>query len=324
VLTKDKANLKTHVEEFDLNSDFLTSLYSLIENLEMEDELKDINDFYKFIDTDFESHWIQTYHEELGSHKVKNLTKLLYCLAYIKRLDYDELKNSISNKVTITEQDLESTRAGIVEQLEELRKVLNENEAMSSYPEKLSKLKTGITYIKNLIDNNNSYSCLLIVNSLLKQLDNVLDSSKTFRTQLIGIYKKIKEQKDKVDAIQDKVDDIYNDSLAEKLISFEFDKKRNNGYLWNKIFLADNLRKADEYEKLWGENKGGYYNPFSQSTITDYKITDINAYLTNTSNRLLSTFNEILMKLKEKQEKANKVEELNNYLTELLNTEDDD
>jgi flagellin-like hook-associated protein FlgL len=322
VLTKDKANLKTHVEEFDLNSDFLTSLYSLIENLEMEDALKDINNFYKFIDTDFESHWIQTYHEELGSYSVKNLTKLLYCLAYIERLDYDELKNSISNKVTKTEQDLESKRTGIVEQLEGLRNVLNENEAMSSYPEKLSKLKTGITYIKNLIDNNNSYSCLLIVNSLLEQLDNVLDNADAFCSQLEDIYTKIEAQKKRVDNIQESIDEIYSGSLAEKLISFEYQTKRNNEYLWKRTYLKENLKQSDEYEHIF-ENKT-FYNPFTRSTIIEDKISKFALYIEGLSKRLLPTFNETLNKLKEKQEKANKVEELNNYISELLNTEDDD
>jgi len=324
IITKDKANLRTHSEEFDLSSDFLTSLYSLVEKLEMENELKDIATFYKFIDVDFESHWIQTFHEELGTYCVKNLSKLLYSLAYIRTLNYDDLKNKVSGEITNLEQNLESIRTGIVEQLGDLKTILNEKETLSSYPEKLSKLKTGITLIKNLLDSNNSYSCLLIVYSLITQLDKVLDDAGIFLSQIKDIHGKIVTQKNKIDNIQEKIDGIYNDSLTEKLISFEFEKKRNNGYLWNKNFLQDNLKPSDDYEKLWGESKGNYYNPFAQSTISDYKITNLSNFLTNTSMRLLPTFNETLEKLKEKQVIAEKAKELNNYISELLNTEVND
>ena len=324
ILTKDKENLKTHNDEFDLSSDFLLKLYTFTQNMLKEDELKDINMLYNFLDTEFESHWIQTYHEEMGAYSVKNLTKLLYSLAYIKTLNYNDLKNDIESRVNEIDKKLEAIRSEIVERLENLQKILNENEALSSYPEKLSKLKKGLTYIKSFIDNNISCSGLLIANSLLEHLNSVLNNANRFSSQLEDIYKKIGSKKDEVDIVQDKIDEIYSDSLSEKLISFEYQTKRNNEYLWKRTYLKENLKQSDEYEKLWGENKGGYYNPFTQSVIADYKITNLNGFLTNTSSRLLPMFNDTLNKLKEKQEMVNRTKELNNYISELLNTEEND
>ena len=324
LLTKDKKNLRKHMDEFDLDSEFLSSLYAFTEYLLFEEkDLKNINDCYDFLSSDFDSHWIQTYHEALGGYSVPNLVKSLYSLAYIKTSDYDDYKKLLNDNLNNIEGLLDKTRTAIVSILDDLREILNEKDALSSYPERLSKIKTGISFIKSIIDSRQSYSELLLLNSIIEHIRDIIHNSEKFRSQIVNIYKMLKMQKDKIDVIQEDIDNIYNDSLTEKLISFKYEKKRNNGYLWKKNFLTDYLKKSDEYEKLWGETKN-YYNPFGQSVVTDYKITDFKKYLDETYSRLRVSFDDLLKDLKAKNNLAKQSQELDKYISELLKVKDND
>jgi hypothetical protein len=200
---------------------------------------------------------------------------------------------------------------------------LNENDALSLYSERLNKIKISINLIKSLIDNTQSYSVLLLLNSIIDHIDGIIDNSNKFFAQITNIYEILKTQKKKIEVLQESIDEIYNDSLTEKLIGFEYEMKRNKSYLWNKNFLSDNLKQSDEYDKLWGGAKG-YYNPFAQSIIPDQKVEKMKQYLDNLYTRLQPQFNDLLRKLKEKRDLAKQTQELNNYISELLKINGDD
>lgn len=317
-ITKNKSALESHKSEFDLESSFISTLSSFAKLLIHEDVITDLVDYFKYLQNNAESHFFGTYHQSLGSYFYSELSVTLYHLTYLKSLEIDKLKQTLSTSIIDVESTLSEVRTLIVEKLEELRSVLDEPQSLSSYAEKLSKANRGIVLIKQILNENNTRSMLLIIYSIIEHLKIVVTNSNTFLTQIETIIDDINDQKSEIDEIQETIDVIYEDTLTEKLLSFDYPKKRNDGYLWKKNFLQDNLKNRDEYEKLFGESKN-YYNPFSSPTIYPDKIKKFNECLITIQNKTNQSFTDLLTKVKETHKKAQDTKKIESYIEQLLN-----
>jgi len=141
--------------------------------------------------------------------------------------------------------------------------------------------------------------------------------SKTFFQQLATIYKEINVQKSKVDAVQEQIDILYSDPLTEKLLSFDYPQKRNEEYLWKKIFLAGNLKNKEEFEKIFGQSKS-YFSPFISPIIYPELIKNFSQSLISVYNKVSPNLSELLNNMKGKQKLSENTKVLENYITELL------
>lgn len=317
ILTKNKKDLDTHFSNFDLNSSFLSRLSKFTETLLNEDDLNNIVEYYSYLKNKSEVNFIKSYHIALGGYLLPELTESLYNLTYLRTLSVSDLVISINDDLTRIETSLSDVRVNIVSKLDELKSILDESQSLSLYPEKLSKAIKGIAIIKSIIDNTPKASTLLVVNSIIKHLDKVVNDSEIFLTQLEEIFGDINAQKSIVDALQDEIDALYNDPLTERLLSFSYPKKRNDNYLWKKNYLADNLKNREEFEKLFGESKN-YYNPFTSPTIYPDKIKTFYQCLVTITNKLNPVFKETVSKMKEIKKTSESTTQLQNFITQLL------
>lgn len=318
ILTKNQRALETHASDFDSESSFISSLRSFANLLLIEDKISDINGFFGYLMINKESHFIRTYHNALGSYLIPELSECLYHMSRLKDLDIDQLKLDLTSEIKSVETKLTEVRTSIVERLEELKTLLDETQNLSNYAEKLSRANKGIVLIKQILNGNNSYSVYLIIYSIIENFKTVISNSTTFLTQVETIIDDIDDQKSNVDEIQEEIDTIYEDVLSEKLLAFEYPKKRNDGYLWKKNFLQDNIKNREEYEKLFGESRN-IYNPFTSPTIYPDKIKKFNECLITVYNKTQPAFSELLVKIKEIHKKAQDTKKIESYIEQLLN-----
>ncbi|MEO6729314.1 MAG: hypothetical protein ABIM99_05300 [Candidatus Dojkabacteria bacterium] len=317
ILTKNKKELDTHFSDFDLNSSFLGSLSKFTENLLNEADLKNIDEYYSYLKDKSEKSFLKSYHIVLGGYLLPELTESLYNLNYLRTLAPSDLITSITETLISIESSLGEVRVGIVSKLDDLKLILDESQSLSSYPEKLNKAIKGIVLIKTILNKEPLASTLLIINSIIKHLTNVVNDSELFLEQLIEIYDDINNQKSKVDAFQEEIDALYNDPLTDRLLSFSYPKKRTDNYLWRKNYLADNLKNREEFEKLFGESKN-YYNPFTSPTIYPDKIKTFYQCLVTITNKLNPVFIDMVAKMKEIQKTSETTTQIQDYITQLL------
>lgn len=317
ILTKNKKDLDFHFANFDLNSSFLTRLTKFTEALLNEDNLNNIDVYYSYLKNNSEASFIKSYHNALGGYLLPELTESLYNLTYLRTFATPELIASITNDLITTETSLSEVRVNIVSKLDELKSILDESQSLSSYPEKLNKAIKGIVLIKTILDKEPSASTLIIINSIIKHLNKVVNDSELFLKQLEEIFDDINVQKSNVDAIQEEIDTLYNNPLTERLLSFSYPKKRTDNYLWRKNYLADNLRNREEFEKLFGESKN-YYNPFTSPTIYPDKIKNFYQCLVTITNKLNPVFIDTVSKMKEIKDTSESTTQLQDYITQLL------
>lgn len=317
ILTKNKKDLDFHFENFDLNSSFLTRLTKFTEALLNEDNLNNIDEYYSYLKNKSEVSFIKSYHNALGGYLLPELTESLYNLTYLRTFATPEFIASITNDLISIETSLSEVRVNIVSKLDELKSILDESQSLSSYPEKLNKAIKGIVLIKTILDKEPSASTLIIINSIIKHLNKVVNDSELFLKQLEEIFDDINVQKSNVDAVQEEIDALYNDPLTERLLSFSYPKKRTDNYLWRKNYLADNLKNREEFEKLFGESKN-YYNPFTSPTIYPDKIKTFYQCLVTITNKLNPVFIDTVSKMKEIKDTSESTTQLQDYITQLL------
>lgn len=317
ILTKNKKDLDFHFENFDLNSSFLTRLTKFTEALLNEDNLNNIDKYYSYLKNKSEVSFIKSYHNALGGYLLPELTESLYNLTYLRTFATPEFIASITNDLISIETSLSEVRVNIVSKLDELKSILDESQSLSSYPEKLNKAIKGIVLIKTILDKEPSASTLIIINSIIKHLNKVVNDSELFLKQLEEIFDDINVQKSNVDAVQEEIDALYNDPLTERLLSFSYPKKRTDNYLWRKNYLADNLKNREEFEKLFGESKN-YYNPFTSPTIYPDKIKTFYQCLVTITNKLNPVFIDTVSKMKEIKDTSESTTQLQDYITQLL------
>jgi len=319
LLTKNRKNLETHVTNFDLNSSFISKLSSLTELLSNEEELKSIDKYFEYLKERKVKGFVKSYHNALGGYLYPEFTDTLYNLNHLRSLNISDSRTLITERLNSIETRLSDVRTNIVSKLDELKTILDEKESLSSYAEKLSKAVKGIGLMKTILNQEPSHSTLLIINSVINHFSKVVDDSENFFGQLDEIFDDIRTQKEKVDAIQEKIDALYTDPLTEKLLGFEYPKKRTGSYLWQKNFLTDNLKPREEYEKLFGASKN-YYNPFTSPTIYTDKIKTFYQCIVAITNRLTPTFSEMLEKMKGISKTSESTSELKGYINQLLTT----
>lgn len=317
ILTKNKKDLDFHSANFDLNSSFLTRLTKFTEALLNEDKLSNIDVYYSYLKNKSEVSFIKSYHNALGGYLLPELTESLYNLTYLRAFATPKLITSITKDLNSIETSLSEVRVNIVSQLDDLKSILDESQSLTSYPEKLNRAIKGMVLIKTILDKEPSASTLIIINSIIKHLNKVVNDSEFFLEQLKEIFDNINVQKSNVDAIQEEIDILYNDPLTERLLSFSYPKKRTDNYLWRKNYLADNLKNREEFEKLFGESKN-YYNPFTIPTIYPDKIKNFCHCLITITNKLNPVFIDIVSKMKEIKDISESTTQLQNYITELL------
>lgn len=317
ILTKNKKDLENHSINFDLNSSFISRLSKLTEMLSTEEEIKNIDEYFSYLNTKQEKSFIKSYHNALGGYLLPELTDTLYNLNYLKKLSIPDTIALITKELNSLETHFGEVRVNIVSKLDELKTILDEGQSLSSYAEKLNKAIKGIVLIKAILDKEPSLSTLLIIYSIIKHLFRVLNHSKTFFEQIEEIHNDIIEQKNKVDTIQDEIDSLYGDPLTEKLLGFSYPKKRTVNYLWQKNYLADNLKNKEEFEKLFGESKN-YYNPFTSPTIYPDKLTKFYQCLITINNKVTPVFNEMVLKMREIRKSAESTTQIQNYIKDLL------
>jgi hypothetical protein len=318
IVTKNQQALEIHANEFDNESSFISKLSSFTELLLIEAKITDTRGYFKYLFDNKESHFIRTYHTVLGSYLIPELLECLYHMTRLKNLEKDQLKLDLTSEIAGIEKKLTEVRTSIVERLEELKTLLGETQNLSNYAEKLSRANKGIVLIKQILKENNSNSAYLIIYSIIENFKTVISYSTTFLSQIVTVIDDINVQKLKVDKIQEEIDSIYEDSLSEKLLAFEYPKKRNDGYLWEKIFLQANLKTRDEYEKLFGETRN-IYNPFIHPTIYSDKIKKFNECLVTVFNKTQPAFSDLLVKIKEIHKKAQDTKKIESYIEQLLN-----
>ncbi|KAA6343085.1 hypothetical protein EZS27_009216 [termite gut metagenome] len=315
ILTKDKENLERHTEVFDLSSEFVGNLYKFVQSF-LRDSIANIADSYDFIKkTTTNTHFIETYHQALGSSLHSELIQALYNLSYINTLDKESEITNVKDKITQIGDSLTEIRTKIIEKLNEIKDILNGNETFSSYPQKLQQALTGIVKAKQILDNASSFSTLLIVNSICEHFDEILDNSQLFFKQINTIYSSLQSQKGNVDRYQDEIDEMYQHPLTETLLNFEYQTKRSDNYLWKRFFLL-NLKNESEYGLF--EVK---FNPFDfeKPYIYDDKLKRMVQKLVDIFQKLKPDFEVLLENICNIHNEAEETIKLREYVTELLN-----
>lgn len=318
ILTKNNKELETHNSNFDLNSSFLSRLSKFTETLLNEGELNNIDEYYSYLKDKSEKSFIESYHKVMGGYLLPELTESLYNLNYLRTISTSDLIISITKDLSSIETSLSVVRVNIVSKLADLKLILDESQSLSSYPEKLNKAMRGVVLIKTILDKEPSASTLLLINSIIIHLNNVVNNTKLFLAQLEEIYDDLNSQKAKVDIFQEEIDALYNDPLTERLLSFTYTVKRTENYLWKKLFLNSNLKNnKEEYDKLLNDLKR-YSNPYISPTLSPDRIKHFYQCSTTVYNKLNPLFTEMVTKMQEIKKTSESTTNLKNYITQLL------
>lgn len=317
ILTNNHKALNTFKEEFDLNSKFISSLFTLSNLLNNENEITKLVEYFMYLEKSIESNFFNSYHSALGGYSSSKLTTSIYDLSYLRSLDYDLNKKQLSEYFTKLESDFLEIRTSIVETIEDLKSLLDDSNNLSSYVEKLNKAILGIGLIKRILKEKDSLPTYLILLSIFKHFEIVRNNSKTFLNQLDIVLEKISDQKIIVDKIQEEIDLMYKDSLTNKLLDIVYPNPHNNEYLWEKIFFRKNLKNKDEYDTLFELS----YNPFTKSTIESHNIDNFNNLLLEVYEKTNPVFNNLLEKTKEININAENTKKMGSFLEQLLNSE---
>lgn len=324
------------IENIDLQSDIVIRLKSLCELLHEDEKLKSTNEILEFLNSEFESHWIQTYGRTLSRYnfyRTDTFIKFLYCLHDINSINNSQIKDEQNNKLIKVENEVARLRTSIRDNATQIKELLypqktrsDNKEYFGSYYSELSKLSSLIVNIKQLLDEeSDKFSILMFTESLIAHLENIANTAKVFSSQIASILSKLKTAKKAIFSdFQEEIDEISKNALTRQLIELDRkeSKKQHLNYdddaLW-KIFIRK-VRDDDSFK----ECLGGIYHPTLLMIINHNELSDLFEMVDNKRTSHNSLFTEILNSCKEKANAAREIDNLIEWTKKLIGLDEDE
>lgn len=324
------------IENIDLQSDIVIRLKSLCELLHEDENLKSTYEILEFLNSEFESHWIQTYGRTLSRHnlyRTDTFIKFLYCLHDINSINNSQIKDEQNNKLIKVENEVASLRTSIRDNATQIKDLLypqktrsDNKEYFGSYYTELSKLSSLIVNIKQLLDEeSDKFSILMFTESVIAHLENIANTAKVFSSQIASILSKLMAAKKAIFSdFQEEIDEISKNALTRQLIELDRkeSKKQHLNYdddaLW-KIFIRK-VRDDDSFK----ECLGGIYHPTLLMIINHNELSDLFEMVDNKRTSHSPLFTEILDSCKEKANAAREIDNLIEWTKKLIGLDEDE
>lgn len=321
IIGSNDVKLSAHFSDFSLKSDIISRLISFSDFISREVDLASLEDFSTYLTDTLETHYFSTYGDQLAARAHDfNLIIALYDLAYLRHLDLNEIAESIKTEILELTGLYAKNKGKLVEDLEELRVILNEPKPIFTYADRLSKLNRGMVHLQKIMDEDLSYSSLIIVDNILGQLKASLAEAESFAEDISSLVSELSTAKSEVDELQEEIEILYHDRTLEKISA---DKNFNNepDYLWNHVFLS-HLKGKEDYVKFLGEEKINF-KPFGKNAlIPAERITKFSVALSAAEHSAMPILNGILEGINEKKEELDNYRKLAEYIAEMLNLEE--
>lgn len=318
IISKNTTELEKYNKEFEPDAEFILALKKLASLLLRDYNVCGITEFNKYLNETKNLHFIKSYHLALGGEEENCL--LLQCCFYIellKKIGLVSLKEKINQRIQNLEDRLKNTRVNIIDKLTTLENLLN-NKENKNYINKLNKAMQGLTLVKKMASESKSLTIFVIINTFLEYLDETEVQSQNLLEHVEEIIESVKGQKEKVDELQESINNYYSDTLTEKLLDFKYWDSRKDNYLWEKEFLQNNLKNKKEYQTLF-EYEFKKIDPFTYPTVGSDKIEELKECLDRLFTYLKPNIDDTLKDIINIYEDVQESKELKSFIEELLN-----
>jgi len=318
ILSKNTTELEKYNKEFEPDAEFILALKKLASLLLRDYNVCGITEFNKYLNETKNLHFIKSYHLALGGEEENCL--LLQCCFYIellKKFGLVSLKEKINQRIQNLEERLKNTRVNIIDKLTTLENLLN-NKENKNYINKLNKAMQGLTLVKKMASESKSLTIFVIINTVLEYLDETEVQSQNLLEQVEEIIESVKGQKEKVDELQESINNYCSDTLTEKLSDIKYSGSRKDNYLWEKEFLQNNLKNKKEYQTLF-EYEFKKIDPFTYPTVGSDKIEELKECLDRLFTYLKPNIDDTLKDIINIYEDVQESKKLKSFIEELLN-----
>ena len=319
ILTKNTQALGHHINNFDLESFFLSRLSNFTTHISEIDVFSNTEEIIKFLAENAKTTFLESYNSVLGTVLRPYIINTIYKLNLVKTFPIITVQEELSDSILKVKQRLSQVRTDIVNEIAEFNELLEEDKDLSNYAKILSKTLDSINLIEKITKETESHSLSILFKIMLGQCELVTIKSEEFLNQLKSINQSIFKNKENVLKYQAQVDEFYYDPLAEKLIDLKFTPKRNREYFWKAIFLRYNMKSQDSYNKLISVVENKYaLNPFSNHLIYDTTVTNFQQSLKDVFDKKEVEFKKTISEMQEIVRQVTTTKQLQDYITQLL------
>ncbi len=329
---QDKVNVL--LAEFDKESSFVSKLQKFVQMMTSNTPcFSTTTEMLNYMSGELDNHWITNYNDKMsyGFSSGAVLMRLLLLNSKTSNYNINEFVNTLLKMTESNTLELRNTRSAFESTSDSLynnlyanqnQKFKSDNMPFKNYQSDLGEFNKLLIKLKQLItEQPESLSLLLIIESILIRIKNIIASAKSLNEQIVGINASIETKKGKIQRdYQEKIDSIYLDPLAVKLIEFsDSDRgdipKYNIDTCWKRY--SGKIRNEDSLKNILTAN----LSPAKESRIEEQKITDLNTMIDQVDNNLKTWFEKILTTCQQCQTKANAFNDLESYIRELLKFE---
>ena len=301
-------------ESFSLGTHFYKALSSFYSKLiTKEEELATIQNASDYLE--YERSCIDTYHSKLGGFSdSKIFSESLYNYEYFKTLNLAERQQKIVELLNSLKVSLSNEITLLTESLEDYLTVFELKEQHLKYDEDARRtINKIIVPLIEIVESTPTYSILITVNQLLYYIKRVQTNVTNFRKELDKVNTVTEHNKEKLNAIQLKIDAYFDVPFNKILIEINGISKIN--CVAN--FLKSVIKKND-YDDLLGDDKkysqAGNYK-FDTEKLNKL-IVSINDSFKDQETKAKKQFEDISLIVGEIDE----VNTLESKIEELLNT----
>ncbi len=319
ILTKNTQALGHHINNFDLESNFLSRLSNFTTHISEIDAFSNTEEIIKFLAENAKTTFLESYNSVLGTVLRPYIINTIYKLNLVKTFPIITFQEELSDSILKVKQRLSQVRTDIVNEIAEFKELLEEDKDLSNYVKILSKTLDSINLIEKITKETESHSLSILFKIMLGHCELVTINSEEFLNQLKLINQSIFKNKENVLKYQVQVDEFYNDPLAEKLIDLKFTPKRNREYFWKAIFLRYNMKSQDSYNKLISVVENKYaLNPFSNHLIYDATVKNFQQSLKDVFDKKEVEFKKTISEMQEIVRQVTTTKQLQDYIAQLL------
>jgi hypothetical protein len=301
-------------ESFSLETHFYKALSSFYSKLiTKEDELESIQNVSDYLV--YEKSCIDTYHAKLGGFSdSKIFSESLYNYEYFKTLNLAEIQQKTLELLNSQKLSLSNEITLLTESLGEYLTVFELKEQHLKYDEDARRtINKVIVPLIEIVETASSYSILITVNQLLFYIKRVQTNVTNFRKELDKVNTITEQNKEKLNAIQLKIDAYFDVPFYKILIEINGITKIN----CVSNFLKSVIKKND-YDDLLGDDK-----KYSQAGNYRFDTEKVNKLIVAIND----SFNDQNVKAKKQYDditiivgEINEVNTLESKIEELLNT----
>jgi hypothetical protein len=309
--------LRKHKETFNTSNSVIENLAKLTTLLLDNNKPINVAKFSEYLAIQ-DKHFIRTYTDKLSVYAGAPLIETIYNHYFAGSIDKSTAKTAIIQQIETKKQQITSLRISIGQITDELKEIFRRDEPPFEYSTKLGDFSTKILIgIEKLLNDDNSISVLIVCREMLGYADTIISAATDFNRQINQIKNVLQSKFNTINSVQEKVDNIYSDTLYKNVLSNV--KKIDKPNYWGKIMLST-IKAIQQYDFIFKNRED--YAPNNKKRL---ETADLDAFIQQANAKFeekKTSINDIQQKINTAVEEVDELLKLENELKELLKTEE--